>query len=799
MSKISLFNSKTSKQDLITYNGEYMLDGICIKATITEELNGEYSLNAIFVINKKFNSKCYDLLVEDSLLKVKDEYGEQYFRIASITKTRYDIEVYARHITISDILTMWCEDVRPTKQNGNIALNWIFDNAKGENIFNVSSNISNISSATYQNKNVYEALYTTENCFIERWGGETKRDGFTIQINDRIGEDRGVSVRSRKNLIGFEADTNINELTTRIYPKGYDGITIEEKYIDSPLINNYARIYSREIKFDDIRVNDENYTEGYETLAQAQEEIKRRCNELYEVKKIDIINASYRINFIELSKTEEYKNYSILERTWIGDTINVIEENLGIDIKVRVIKREYDVLRDERINTELSNKDTKIKPPTIADIVAELDKIPNTNDILEQAKENASALIQAGLKNSHVIVKRNEILIMDTDDINTAKKVWRWNVNGLGYSSTGYNGQYGTAMTIDGQIVADFITTGILNANLIKAGMLQSTDGSSFINLETGDAQITGTLKSITRNQFVSLDSGGITFQDWNRKEQMLRMVITSFSEHRDYNGISVSMPKFSDFIRFQYVNKEDLTNGWDSSNTTYNFFDLWSEERNVNGRIFKKGMNVYSPIYTENNLYFKNSEGAFSEIVREMSLNPVGTGNVKGLMGLFGDNGIILGYKSGSQYKTRMVMSETSFPGTGDNIATWGNINLNGGTIHNGTFNGRVINSYSDTSLKTFAMTRTIESEEQQIRFIYENISIENNKTILNIPNRYKGIKNGYIISSIVKKAKGDVWVSEEQENRFILEADTDMIVNVEIIIKIRNQEFTINDNTIK
>ncbi len=80
-----------------------------------------------------------------------------------------------------------------------------------------------------------------------------------------------------------------------------------------------------------------------------------------------------------------------------------------------------------------------------------------------------------------------EILIMDTPDIKTATKVWRWNKAGLGYSSTGYNGPYGTAITQDGAIVADFITTGQLTASIIKSGILQSLDGDVFyLDLEKG-------------------------------------------------------------------------------------------------------------------------------------------------------------------------------------------------------------------------------------------------------------------------------------------------------------------------
>ena len=352
---IRLFKPETKKVDLLQYNGDFILDRICYSAIIKEELNGEFSLDLKLKVIKEFDSKCYDMLTEGSIIVVVDEYGDEFFRIASVDKDKTDIEIYARQITIADTLTMWLEDVRPTEQNGNGALNWIFDKSIDKSEFTVSSNIATVNSATYINKTVYEAIHSADNSFLKRWGGEVYRKGFNIEIKDRRGVDREVTIRSRKNLLGFEEQTNINEMTTRIYPKGYDGITIEEKRIDSPLIKKYARIYSREIKFDDIRVNDENYTEGFETLELAQAEMKKRCEELYKNKKVDIINAQYNINFIDLSRTEEYKNYSILEMTMIGDTVNVIEETLNINVNARVISREYDILRKRRTNTVLSS------------------------------------------------------------------------------------------------------------------------------------------------------------------------------------------------------------------------------------------------------------------------------------------------------------------------------------------------------------------------------------------------------------------------------------------------------------
>lgn len=774
---ICLFNSTASKSDLVETNGDYILDMICTSAIITEELNGEYSFDGVFRISDTFPKALYDMLTEESILKVSEEYGEEYFRIAKVIKSPRNITVFARHITISDILTLWCEDVRPENQNGAGAITWIYNNSIGNKLLTVNSDITETNTSYFINKNVYECLFTADNSFLDRWGGEVYRRGLNLSINKRVGADRGVTIRSKKNLTGFEATTSVDTLITRIYPKGYDGITINEKYIDSKYINNYARIYSKEVKFDDIKVNGESIDDGFETLAAAQEELKNRVKQMYEVDKVDLLTATYRINFVELGKTEEYKNYSILEKTWLGDTVEVIEDTLGINISVRVLKRKFDVLKNKRTETELSNKDIKTKPPTIQQIANEIEKIPTTDTFLQMAKDQATSVINAGI-NGYVVANKNEILIMDTSDKNTATKVWRFNVNGIGYSNTGYYGEYGTAITMEGQIVADFITTGVLNANLIKTGIIKSLNGESFINLDTGEARLTGTIKSYSGNQYVSLGSGGVTFQDWRRKEQMLRMGIAFFDSNRDMNGVTFAMPKYSDFLRFAHIDKEDLTNGWSSTDTQYNFMDFWSSEQNVGGITYKKGVNVYAPLYVNNGLLFNNKSGFTSDIKPNITWN-----TMTELLGICGDNGLFLGYKKGEDYNARIVLTEASHPGTGDNIKSWGNWNLSGFTIHNGTFSGNFVNSYANTETNTLAEVTALESNTtDNIRYIYKNITSVNNKIILNVPNEYAGRE--YTIVGVAKKGFGDYAITLEEEKRFIIETDREMTLNIEVSI---------------
>lgn len=127
------------------------------------------------------------------------------------------------------------------------------------------------------------------------------------------------------------------------------------------------------------------------------------------------------------------------------------------------------------LGTKVTQSLTSTTEAVSQDIMDKIKKAKTPQEILESAKDNATALIRSALGGYVVITEdASELLIMDTDDIETARRVWRWNLNGLGYSSTGYNGRYGLAMTMDGAIVADFITTGTLNADLIKAGTMSA-------------------------------------------------------------------------------------------------------------------------------------------------------------------------------------------------------------------------------------------------------------------------------------------------------------------------------------
>lgn len=476
--KISHFPKGTPKDTVLTKT-RTVLDNICRSCTVEEDItSGNYTLDAEFLVD---SGGLWNELVEESILKAKLDYGTEIFVIKKVKKQSRYITVAAVQMTIHACNTLWLEDVRPTNTNGQGALSHMLTNAIGKKKEIVlQSNISTINTAYYQRKRLQEALFSADNSFIERWGGEVLRRGYTLSINDRIGMDRKVVIRRGKNLTGFEGTTDLDQLCTMAKGVGFDGIT-HEGYIMSPLADQYDQYYPREFKYDDVKVKTENDTEGYDTLEEAQAELIRRVNLEYTKNHVDELRAEYNLSFIPLSMTEEYKHLAS-ETIYLGDTVKIQETLLGIDLKVRVISRKYDVMKQKPLSMTLSNIPIEEKRTTVSDsaIIKQLkDQIKQNNN---SVAEYVQSMINSGSTNSYVLYRQNEILAMDSKDINSAINVVRLNKHGLAFSQTGYYGEYTYGFTIDGVLNASLIRTGILTAILI-----QSVSGDCSINLETGE------------------------------------------------------------------------------------------------------------------------------------------------------------------------------------------------------------------------------------------------------------------------------------------------------------------------
>ena len=792
--KVALFDKNTPKNKILKSIGDVVLDNICISCETDEDLStGDYFLDAVFIVD---DEGIWKSIEEEAILKVKLDYGYEIFDIVKATKNTRDITVFARQHTIEKQLSIRLEDVRPENQNGYSALQWMLENSneyKEDKHYarelEFSSDIETISTAYYQGMRLYEGLFDCDQSFIDRWGGEIQRRGYRTTINKKIGQDRGFQVRHAKNMSGFESETSIDSVYTRIKPKAYNGYTIDG-YVQSSNIDKYATVRTITIKYEDVKLQEdcEEGEVGYETLEELQAELIRRAELEFTENHIDEIQGTYTVSFEDLSKTEEYKNYTILERCYLGDTVNVFIDKLDVNISVRAIRKKYNVMTQKVISIELSNLDlSEFKPKFFAEVVKEINKLPESfQNVLQQAREEATDLINAGI-NGFVVANKNEILIMDTADKNTATKVWRWNVNGLGFSSTGYYGEYNTALTMDGKLVLNELTCEGINAMLINAGILKSLNDKTWINMEDGSFNFADALKFVdgklvfshtNGSEGITIDKGGFkvtTYSKTNGMEEVAKLIATSFAKDRNQNGLSICTTGYGDYIQIGYERENGAIR-------TAMFFVPVGVPSTAGLPFSDAGIYIKDKTFVENLINFKyglylKSNGTKDHVIYNNSSN--------NYLNIFGDNGINLGFFNGDTPTNRLILHEAQPSGTGDLIESYGNWNFKGYTLHNLTLaNYKLANTYANLETKSIAEVSALETNStDNIRYIYKDITSKDNKIVLNIPSEYQG--RSYTIVGIAKKGFGDYAITEESQNRFVIKTDREMTMNIEISIE--------------
>ena len=426
---------------------DYVTDPI-----ITEELNGPYTLEFEYAKNGYLSEQ----LVETNIIVAKG----QAFRIWNIDKSSIDrIKILAKHIFF-DLSFNFLEDVEPTNLTSNQALSWILARTKSSHLFTVNGDCSLLSTARYVRKNVVDAIYNEDNALLKRFGGELEFNNYNIYVHAKRGQNSNFQIRYKKNFTGIDFKLDFSTVVTRIMPQGANELLIDEKYVDSPRINSYFTPIYRKIDFGDIGV-DENTTE-----AQAKLKLKTAAQKLF-TDGIDLPQISIKVDFIELSKCDEYKEYSSLESCNLGDTIKAIIPELNLNLETRIIKTVYNVALKRYITLELGSSTPNIATNQI-NLKNTINQI-NPISILSKASNNAASMINHPFNGNILIDDETGILyLMDTTNPSTAQHIWKWSLGGLGYSSTGIDGPYGIAITQDGSINADYITTGKLNTSVIE-------------------------------------------------------------------------------------------------------------------------------------------------------------------------------------------------------------------------------------------------------------------------------------------------------------------------------------------
>lgn len=434
-----------------------------ISADVKEEINGEYTLTMEYLLN----GHLAEYLERENIIVCKVADGtEQPFRIKYIERNFKTINVIAYHISydLGDDLVI---NTAPTNLTAQAFGRWVLNNSTTHAqsyIFN--SDITATASARYIRKNVLECFMgDADNSMLNKFKGEFKRDNYTITYNTRIGQDTGVKLLVGKNINEINITIDDTGLFTRIVPVGYDGLTIPEIYVDSILINNYPFPKGCIAKFEDIKYDETGEDpDAYSDINDFYDALRAAANQMF-TDGVDKPLINVDIDWLDLAKTKEYENYTSLETIRLGDTLTC---DMGdFQYTTRVIATTYNVLLDRITNFEIGKPKASYASQANTTI-QELSEI-DTSNLLEQAQTNASNLLKDAMTGYiYFDYDNGNLYIMDNPDPDNAVKVWRWNLNGLGYSSTGINGTYGLAITMDGSIVADYITTGTLNTAVIQ-------------------------------------------------------------------------------------------------------------------------------------------------------------------------------------------------------------------------------------------------------------------------------------------------------------------------------------------
>ena len=321
-----------------THNGIAVLDNYIINPVVCEEVNGIFSLEFDFPLNAPYA----DELLQERIVKCPvPEMPPQLFRIsereAGLGGT---FHIVAYHVFF-DLTQNFIEDTFVVNRSGDYAVTQILGAAQFPHPFTGGSDISTVNSARFVRRNIVEAFLNGDlgNSFLSRWGGEILRDNFRIEMRRVRGSDNGVSIRNKKNLTGYRSNVDFGTVVTRIMPQGFDGLFLPEKYIDSPLIEHYLTPRIRVIKYEQVKAAIGMYADDEDALplGEALELLRKLARDEFSVHHIDKPNASYFVEFAPLERTEEYKNFAVLESIAIGDVVKVIHDEDNLDITARMV------------------------------------------------------------------------------------------------------------------------------------------------------------------------------------------------------------------------------------------------------------------------------------------------------------------------------------------------------------------------------------------------------------------------------------------------------------------------------
>jgi phage minor structural protein len=460
-----------------TTNGIGLLTD-AVSCTVTEERNGAYEATLIYPAK----GHLAEYIAEDAIIKAKanDTDEPQLFRIYKSGKqigsnTTWNAEHISYELTGNPVERFSISGV-----NAEQALNRLLAAAVFKHKYTAASDITTVNKTSIADVvSVRKALGGVEGSILDTWGGEYHFNNYRIELLKARGADNGVTIEYGKNLTDAKQERNIANIVTAIFP--YAKYTPEgeesEVYVslkEKTLVHAGAADYAYK------RCEIVDFSSEWESGTIITEDMLRAKAEAYLEKISTEPDINITLSYAQLKKTKDYKNIQVMESVALCDTVTVRIDKLQIEATAKIVKAKYDSLKEHYDTMEIGSVRTNLTKQLTATQQEVTESIKKNQTRAEQIKKQIEQTIVdvtaaiTGNSGGYVVLypEKNpqEIYILDQPELSKAKNVWRWNLAGLGHSSTGVNGKFTTAITADGQIVANFITAGELTGAILKAG-----------------------------------------------------------------------------------------------------------------------------------------------------------------------------------------------------------------------------------------------------------------------------------------------------------------------------------------
>lgn len=495
-------------------NGDAVLQ--CFHCEVTAELNGTWVLNAEVPLD---NDGRWKLVTKEAVLKVPTwQDDEQLYRISQVTETEDGVSMIAYPIFYDSANDCFLLDCRPTGKQAQEALNIMMAGSP----YSGETNITAASTAYFVRRNLLDAICgNTSPTFIERWGGEILYDNYKIIINDRVGGDYGVEARYGRNIEGVTYVVDGTDITTRIVPVAYNGhmMSGSEPWVDSEYINSYAKVYTKEIHYENIRMAadagsgdddgliicntqaeldaalqaaaEADFTSGMDAAKvtiDVDMAIVKSMASLYSEELLDSSGDIIQDNTGQDILAVWYRDYANLETVRLGDTIRCRHSRLDITSTARVISLTWDCCLKKVSHVTLGDYSYNY----VKNITNAINRVAGiTRDDGTLIAEKVQGFLdgaQTQLRTQYNLATKQDVLAILFENLDEDSPMY----GALGIGTQGIC--ISKTRTADGR---DWDwTTGItangVNASMGVFGILADKLGKNWINLDTGEFRISG-------------------------------------------------------------------------------------------------------------------------------------------------------------------------------------------------------------------------------------------------------------------------------------------------------------------